>query len=196
MLAALAIAVAVAAAASGGSGDRAPSTDATGQAQAPPLPSPAEPIPRTPARLAKSLTTTTLSLREAIDRWRTGGDPSRGDPPSDVTLLALYQQRIYLLLTDRPKLADRTLPRLPGSVRAEARDTLGARRSLKRLARGTPRTRRFKTGSALPADLLLRLYRKAQRRYGVSWHVLAAVNFVATGCNRLRINITAGANGR
>ncbi len=112
----------------------------------------------------------------------------------DVTLLALYQQRIYLLLTERRRLADRTLARLRGSVRAEARDTLAARRALSRLA-GPPRRRRFATGPALPADVLLRLYRKAQRRYRVSWQVLAAVNFVETGFNRLRNNSTAGAQG-
>ncbi len=111
-----------------------------------------------------------------------------------MTLLALYQQRIYVLLTERPKLADRTLARLSGSVRAEAHDTLGARRALGRLA-GPPRRRRFTTGRALPADVLLALYRKAQRRYRVSWQVLAAVNFVETGFNRLRNNSTAGAQG-
>ena len=195
MLAALAIAVAVAAATSDGSGSDPPPTSTTSQAPAPPLPSPDEPIPRDPERLAKSLTATTVSLREAIDRWRTAGDPSRGDPPDDVTLLALYHQRIYLLLTDRPRLADRTVARLSGSVRAEARDTLGARRSLKRLAGETAPTRKFATGRALPADVLLRLYRKAQRRYRVSRHVLAAVNLVETGFNRLRNNSSAGAQG-
>ena len=111
-----------------------------------------------------------------------------------MTLLALHQQRIYLLLTERPKLAERTLARLSGSVHAEARDTLAARRALSRLA-GPPRKRTFRTGRALPADALLRLYRKAQRRYRVSWHVLAAVNFVETAFNRLRNNSTAGAQG-
>ena len=197
-----AVAIGVAAVAASGSGSSAPSA---GPAQSPPataptgagpgaLPSPDEPIPRSPRPLAGSLTATTVSLRAAIDRWRAQGDPSRGRPPPDVTLLGLYQQRIYLLLTGRPKLAGRTLARLSGSVHAEARDTLAARRALSRLA-GPPRRRRFATGPALPADVLLRLYRKAQRRYGVSWQVLAAVNFVETGFNRLRNNSTAGAQG-
>jgi len=194
LLAALVVAAAVAATASDGSGGSAPGPSAT-HAQPAPLPSPEEPISRRPGPLARALTATTLSLRDAIERWRSQGDPARGGPPRDVTLLALYQQRIYMLLTDRPKLADRTLARLRGSMHAEARDTLGARRSLKRLATGTPRTRRFRTGRALPADVLLRLYRKAERRYGVAWQVLAAVNLVETGFNRLRNNSTAGAQG-
>ena len=190
LVAAMVVAAAVATASE--SGDSEPRPRA---AQAPVLPSPSAAIPREPPGLASTLTKTTTSLRQAIERWREAGDPSRGDPPTDVTLLALHQQRIYLLLTDRPKLADRTLARLTGSIRAEAHDTLEARRSLKRLASGTPRTRRFRTGRALPPDALRRLYRKGQRRYGVAWQVLAAVNFVETGFNRLRNNSTAGAQG-
>ena len=184
--------VAVAVAAATGSGSPAPSQSPV---PAPALPSPEQPLSRRPGPLAGQLRATTLSLREAIDRWRTEGDPSRGGPPRDVTLLALYQQRMYLLLTDRPRLAGATLARLPGPVRAEARDTLRARRALKRLAGPPPRRRRFRTGPALPAGELLRLYRKAQRRYRVSWRVLAAVNLAETGFNRLRSNSTAGAQG-
>jgi membrane-bound lytic murein transglycosylase B len=188
-----AVAIGVAAVAASGSGGSSPSI-APVEPRAPALPAVDQPISRRPGPLARSLTATTVSLREAIDRWRAEGDPSRGGPPRDVTLLALHQQRIYLLLTARPKLADRTLTRLSGTVRAEARDTLGARRALSRLA-GPPRRRRFRTGPALPADVLLRLYRKAQRRHRVAWQVLAAVNFVETGFNRLRNNSTAGAQG-
>jgi membrane-bound lytic murein transglycosylase B len=113
-----------------------------------------------------------------------------------VTLLALHQQRIYLLLTGRPKLGDRTVARLTGSVREEARDTLGARRKLTRLAGPVLRRRRkFRTGRPLPAGTLVDIYREAQRRYGVAWQVLAAVNFVESAFNRLRSNSSAGAQG-
>ncbi len=169
---------------------------AAARAAPPPLPAPEQPISREPVRLARSLTSTTRALREAIERWVSRGVPRRGGPPRDVTLLALHQQRMYLVLTGRPKLAARTLARLRGTVLAEARDTLGAHRKLTRLAGPVvPRKRRFKTGRALPAGVLLDLYRKAQRRYGVAWQVLAAVNFVETGFNRLRSNSTAGAQG-
>ena len=161
-----------------------------------PLPAPHQPLSRDPARLARALTATTTDLRAAIERWLAEGDPARGGPPDDVTLLALHQQRIYLLLTGRPRLAARTAQLLRGTVRAEARDTLTARTKLKRLAGPVVRRRRkFKTGRALPAGVLLRLYRKAERRHRVPWNVLAAVNFVETGFNRLRSNSTAGAQG-
>jgi membrane-bound lytic murein transglycosylase B len=41
----------------------------------------------------------------------------------------------------------------------------------------------------------MRHYRAAQRRFGVGWHVLAAVNMVETQFNRLRNDSTAGAQG-
>ncbi len=158
------------------------------------IPDPDAPVPRRPARLAATLTDTTAELRAAIERWRDDGDPARGGPPRDVTLLGLYQQRIYLVLGARAQLARSTLARLRGGVRAEARDILVVRRSLRRLNPPTRRVR-FRTGRALPADVLRRLYERAERRFGVDWRLLAAVNLVETGFNRIRSNSSAGAQG-
>jgi membrane-bound lytic murein transglycosylase B len=81
-------------------------------------------------------------------------------------------------------------------MRREAEATLAARAALVRL---TPPTRRplrsFRTGPAPPAPSLLRWYREAERRFGVGWHVLAAVNFVESAFGKLRSDSTAGAQG-
>ena len=114
--------------------------------------------------------------------------------PTAVQAHALFQQRIYLFLGPRRATAARVLPRLRGPARAEARDVLAARRALERL-NGTTRRKRFRTGRALPPDRLRDLYRAAQRRYGVAWNVLAAVNFVETGFNKIRSASSAGAQG-
>ena len=53
----------------------------------------------------------------------------------------------------------------------------------------------FRTGPAEPADRLLGYYREAQRRFGVHWQVLAAVNFVESAFGKLRSASTAGAQG-
>jgi len=136
---------------------------------------------------------TRRGLADAIDRWRED-DGLRRHAPRDVVLYALDQQRIYLLLTPRRKLSRAVLESLRGSDATEARDTLAARRELSSLS--TPRAlRHFRTGRALPAGVLLRFYRRAERRFGVGWKVLAAVNFVETGFNRLRNTSTAGARG-
>ena len=71
---------------------------------------------------------------------------------------------------------------------------LDARRRLSSLS--TPVARRhFLTGPAEPARALRRYYRRADRRFGVSWQVLAAVNFVESAFGRLRNESTAGAQG-
>jgi hypothetical protein len=164
------------------------------QAEAPPAPPPPdEPIPRDPGRLAERLTATTTALHQAIDRWRKDGDP-RGPTPPDVTLHALHQQRMHLQLTSRAQLARRVIPRLPVQLARDLRTTIGARRGLARLTPPVPRSR-FKTGPALPAGVLLDHYREAQRRFGVGWPVLAAVNFVESAFGRLRNESVAGAGG-
>ncbi len=175
----------------GSAGAPGPTTDPVARADA--VPQPDEPIPLGPDRLAERLEATRDSLHEAIERWRAEGDP-RKHAPREVTLLALYQQRIYVLLTSRGRLARAVLERLRGEDAAEAEDTLAARRELTSLS--TPVARRhFRTGPALPAGVLLRYYRKAERRFGVSWKVLAAVNFVESAFGRARSKSTAGARG-
>jgi soluble lytic murein transglycosylase-like protein len=156
-------------------------------------PHPDEGIPLAPPRLAERLRATRNSLHLAIDRWRAARDPS-ARPPREVELYALHQQRIYVLLTPRPPLARAVVERLRGEVAAEARDTLAARRRLSSLATPVPQ-RHIRTGPALPADTLLRYYRKAERRFGVSWKVLAAVNFVESAFGKVRSKSTAGARG-
>jgi hypothetical protein len=158
------------------------------------LPAPAEPISRDAAGLAATLAGTTARLEAAIDRWVAGGNPARGAAPRDVTLLALYQQRIYRLLTREESLAERTLRRLPPWLRPRARAIVAARRGVVRI---TPpiRAPRLRTRPALPPGVLLRHYREAQRRFRVSWYVLASVNFVESAFGRLRNASAAGAQG-
>ena len=53
----------------------------------------------------------------------------------------------------------------------------------------------MRTADPAPAGALLADYRAAQRRFGVGWHVLAAVNFIESAFGRLRNESTAGARG-
>jgi hypothetical protein len=111
-----------------------------------------------------------------------------------VALFALYQQRIYLALTTRPGLAGAALDTLPRRRAAHLRDTLFARANLLHLSQPRPLSA-FRTGRPAPAAALLRYYRQAQRRYGIAWNVLAAVNFVESAFGKLRNASTAGARG-
>jgi membrane-bound lytic murein transglycosylase B len=157
-------------------------------------PPPNAPLPTGAAPTAARLATTTDSLYSAIASWRASAAPN---PPRQLRLWALHQQRLYLALgLARRAYADAVVRRVPREHRANARDVLVARRALVRL---TPPTTRplssFRTGPAEPAGRLLRHYREAQRRFSVPWHVLAAVNFVETAFGKVRSPSTAGAQG-
>src|SRR4051812_32673833 len=67
------------------------------------------PIPKEPAPLARTLVETTADLEKAIGSW----NPKSIAAPQSVVLLALYQQRIYRLLTRDSSLATRTLTLVP-----------------------------------------------------------------------------------
>jgi membrane-bound lytic murein transglycosylase B len=86
------------------------------------------------------------------------------------------------------------ISRLPSELARDLRTTVRARRGLGKLTPPVPRSR-FRTGPALPAGVLLDHYREAQRRFGVGWPVLAAVNFVESAFGRLRNESVSGARG-
>jgi membrane-bound lytic murein transglycosylase B len=156
-------------------------------------PAPSAPLPHGPARIATALVTTERDLDAGIDAWL-DRDGASSSTPQDVTLNALYAQRIELLLAQNPRLARATLARLHHRLRAQLQSNLAAKRELWRL---TPRShrRRFLTGHALPPARLLSFYRAAERRFGVRWNVLAAVNFVESAFNKLRNESATGAQG-
>jgi TPR repeat protein len=154
-------------------------------------PPPGAPIPGKAALLAARLQATDGALADAIDRWRASGEPR---PPLDVTLYALYEQRISIVLTARPRLAAAVLRRLPpGDARPLRSEVLG-KRELGRLSEPRPLSA-FRTGPAEPAASLRGYYVEAQQRFHVAWYVLAAVNYVESAFNKLRNASTAGAQG-
>jgi soluble lytic murein transglycosylase-like protein len=153
-----------------------------------PPPQPGAKIPQQPAALAAKLDSTLRDLNAAVDRWK--GLTAR--PPPDVTLEALYEQRISILLSEKPRLATAVFRRVLG-VRQVQSDVF-ARRELRRLSSPRP-LRAFSTGPAAPAYRLRGFYTEAQRRFRVGWHVLAAVNYVESAFNKLRNSSTAGAQG-
>jgi soluble lytic murein transglycosylase-like protein len=150
------------------------------------LPAPNAAIPTSARPLAATLLRTERSLDGAIDRW----DKST-KPPHDVTLLALYEQRIIRVLGERPNLA-RAVVQLDPAAAVD----VAARVDLKALVASGPVPRaRPKVGSAPPAARLLAWYREAQQRFHVRWQLLAAVNFVESAFGKVRNTSTAGAQG-
>jgi Transglycosylase SLT domain len=155
-----------------------------------PLPDPDAALPREPAALAAALTATTGRLREALTTW----DPATA-VPREVTYLALHHQRILRLMSERRRLGDAALRRLPRDVRGEARDTVRGRRHLAAIPRSPGRLPRVRTAEAAPAAELRDHYAAAQRRFRIHWSVLAAINYVESAFGRVRSASEAGARG-
>jgi membrane-bound lytic murein transglycosylase B len=159
-------------------------------------PAPGAALPSSPAAIAADVERTDTGLRGALDAWQSADPGLRAlQPPSAVQLWALRQQRLLILLRDRPARARSVVARLHGALARSTRATLAAMGDLGRLAPVHPPRRRWKVGASLPAGTLLGYYREAQQRFGVAWNVLAAVNFVETGFNKLRNDSIAGAQG-
>lgn len=198
LVALLVVLVGVAVAATGGdesSGSPAPWIPAVPAAADPDLPEPDARVPRGPRGLARELTTTIRALRGAVERWREDGDPSEGRPPREVTLLALYHQRLLRVASTERRLGDRAIARLPDDVRGEARDIVHARRAIAAIPTGGAKPPPLRVAAPEPAGLLREAYRDAWRRFGVGWHVLAAVNLVESAYGRVRSASSAGARG-
>ncbi|MFN2544162.1 MAG: transglycosylase SLT domain-containing protein [Actinomycetota bacterium] len=159
------------------------------------MPAPDLYVPKDPDRLADVLARTTWALRSSIERWTSGGDPATGKPPRAVRLQALYQQRIYRFLARHEDTARATLDALPTWARGEAKANIAAGGKLFSLVHPVKRHVRFRVGLPKPAGVLLGFYREAERRFDVSWAVLAAVNYVESKFGRVRSNSSAGAQG-
>jgi membrane-bound lytic murein transglycosylase B len=151
-------------------------------------------VPTTPQALSERLSAADVALRRAIHGWRADGDPRRGAPPDEVTGEARYVQRAVRLLSRRPRLAATTIRRLPSRLAYETRELIGALRDLHRLSAGWP-AHRVRAGRPEPVGKLLGYYRAAQRRFGIRWQVLAAVNLVESAFGRVRNQSVAGAQG-
>jgi hypothetical protein len=167
-----------------------PARTPRGSVAADPLPAPDVALPRTPSALAEALTATTRRLHGALRRW-----DGTAPVPRDVTYLALHHQRILRLMAARRALGDATLARLPRDVRGEARDTVLGRRDLAAIPRSAGRLPHVRVAQAAPAAQLRRYYAAAQRRFGIDWSILAAVNFVESAFGRIRSASQAGARG-
>jgi hypothetical protein len=162
------------------------------------LPAPDKALPHKAHKVARQLIKVSRSLGVSIRRWITQGHPAWARrPPRAVVLQALYQQRIYRMLTKRwnRALARRVLNRLDGRLARFSRATVRAGAGLRAHATPLKPPITMRTGRPAPAGDLLRYYRHGQRRFRVAWEVLAAVNFIETKFGRVKSRSSAGARG-
>jgi membrane-bound lytic murein transglycosylase B len=158
------------------------------------IPAPDQPVPQDPTVLSTVLERTTQDLYDAIDRWL-ARDPNATRSPEDVQLLALYQQRITRVLAHESPLAARVIGLLSPSVAAITRANVVASQRLFAHARPVSDASALRTERPESAGTLLGFYREAERRFGVEWQVLAAVNAIESRFGRVRSSSYAGAQG-
>jgi soluble lytic murein transglycosylase-like protein len=139
---------------------------------------------RTPAELASR-----LAAAERVSR-----DPGSARPAAAQA--GFEAQALYRQLARRPAWVGPVVRAVPVTLRHTVRLHVRARRSFRAMHRSLSRTLpswRI-VAPAAEADLLA-FYREGQRRFGVPWQVLAAVNLVETGMGRIRGTSVAGARG-
>lgn len=158
-----------------------------------PAASPAPRAPRlalTPARPAPTAAALGQRLLAAEQLLREPG----GDRLARANA-AFETQVLYRQLARRPAWRPGVLKAL-GPLRPVAAAHVRARvafRSMHRHLSGTLPA--WRIVAPAPAADLLAFYRKGERRFGVPWQVLAAVNLVETGMGRIRGTSVAGARG-
>lgn len=137
-----------------------------------------------PASLARRLVLAERTVR--------GGDAE----PAALRQAAFETQVLYRQLARRETWHAPVLRDLPPRLRAAARAHVLARREFRSMhAHLSDTLPAWRIVAPAPADDLLRFYRQGQRRHGVPWEVLAAVNLVETGMGRIRGTSVAGARG-
>jgi hypothetical protein len=105
--------------------------------------------------------------------------------------VARDRQLVIRTLVRRPKAAG-----VVGRLAPDERDDIDVRRDLVELsAKSRPQVGGVRVGPARHAGKLLSFYREAQRRFGVRWELLAAINFVESDFGRARTTAKADAQG-
>lgn len=173
--------------------DGGPAQSATSDARAP-APATTKTGPKTEtaeprrARTAREVAAQIEAAERAID------DPSTR--PADLARAGRAQQLGYRVLATRPDWDRRVRALVPQWVRPLVAANVGSRREFRsmhgELSRTLPAWRIVRPA---PARELLRHYREAERRFGVDWEFLAAINLVETAMGRIRGTSVAGAQG-
>ena len=131
-----------------------------------------------------------LALQRGIGQWN-----GVGAPPPALVQAAVTEQRIELRMARDARLARGVLSKLPSRLARDVADDVVARRDLLRLAPRGKKGPPIRLGPARSIAQLRAFYAEGQRRSGVAWQLLAAVNYVESDFGRLREASVDGAQG-
>ena len=159
------------------------------------FPGPHRTAPRRASSLTKQIQTTEPKLDDAITSWLTGGGGSRSDRGRAVKLGGLWQQKLMRRLVEKPSTARKVIARLPRRIARWVGARVEAGAGLRSLTTPISGRIHLPTNPPSPYDDLLRLYRRAEKRFGIPAEILAAVNFVESKFGRILGPSSAGAEG-
>jgi hypothetical protein len=121
-------------------------------------------------------------------------------PPVVLEAAGRLQQVAYRRLGTRPGWDDEVRAGLPRDLVPVVRDNVAARRAFRSMHPASPsdlsdELPAWRIVRPAPARTLRAAYEEAQRRFGVDWNYLAAINLVETDLGRIRGTSVAGAQG-
>ena len=173
--------------------DRAPAAPAssTSTPQAAPTADPLADGPRRPTGAGDAARLLDAALRVITDR------EARQD---EIALAGHVEQLAVREVSAHPRWTARELERLPRRFRVQTRTNVEARLAFRSMHPTNPadlaeELPAWRIVAPAPAADLKRFYREAERRYGVDWEYLAAINLVETAFGRIRGTSVAGAQG-
>jgi hypothetical protein len=121
------------------------------------------------------------------------------DPATPTRALAeagQLQQLAYRVLGTRPAWDRKVLRAVPERLVPVVSGNVASRREFRSMHTGlSPTLPAWRIVRPAPARDLLSYYKAAERRFGVGWEYLAAINLVETGMGRIRGTSVAGAQG-
>ncbi|MEJ7796516.1 MAG: lytic transglycosylase domain-containing protein [Nocardioides sp.] len=163
---------------------------------------PSEPASRDPLAAAPAEAPRTPTTPSGAARALLAADRAIQEPTTAEALLAAAghaQQLALRALAERPRWDEHVARQLPSGLRAATAKSVAARREFRSMhpADGDLATElpAWRIVAPLPAEELRRYYREAERRFGVPWEYLAAINLVETGFGRIEGTSVAGAQG-
>jgi hypothetical protein len=120
--------------------------------------------------------------------------------PAVLEAAGHLEQVAYRELGTRPAWDDRVRAQLPRDLVPVVRDNVASRRAFRSMHPQSPsdlsdELPAWRIVPPAPARTLRAAYEQAERRFGVDWNYLAAINLVETALGRIRGTSVAGAQG-
>jgi hypothetical protein len=163
---------------------------------------PDTPLPRELSRALEDEPAEARSADQVVDQI-VAAERAIADPhtrPAVLEAAGHLQQVAYRELGTRPAWDDRVRAELPRDLVRVVRDNVAARRAFRSMHPQSPsdlsdELPAWRIVPPAPARTLRAAYEEAQRRFGVDWNYLAAINLVETALGRIRGTSVAGAQG-